>query len=179
MMAHCKCRKRSKNLTSQLISGQITGRGLEVKQVCAWNYSYQKLFFSRIFIVHSYADSFLRNVAHQLPREFVDSVDRRLGFNNIPTLLSHLERHSEIQRFNISKCAVNMKVNALGFKEMIHLCAHFFLHVSQINYLSLPPTKYLICKIYLRFREGISQNNQPQVRKCSLFRYSFLIVINF
>lgn len=41
-------------------------------------------------------------------------MDRRLGFNEIPILLSKLERNSTIQRFNAVKCAKYLKVGSFS-----------------------------------------------------------------
>jgi len=74
-MAKISC-SRTKNLTSRILSCQVTGRGLRTSM---------------------------------LPEEFVQAVDRRMDFKEIPMVLSKLERNSTAQKFHVGKCSRYLK----------------------------------------------------------------------
>ncbi|KAM7425993.1 Short transient receptor putative channel 4-associated protein [Porites harrisoni] len=58
---------------------------------------------------------------NMLPDEFVQSVDRRLDFKEIPSLLAKLERNSSPERFNLAKCSRYLKDLSSLFSNNVHL----------------------------------------------------------
>ncbi|CAH3021733.1 unnamed protein product [Porites evermanni] len=58
---------------------------------------------------------------NMLPDEFVQSVDRRLDFKEIPSLLAKLERNSSPERFNLTKCSRYLKDLSSLFSNNVHL----------------------------------------------------------
>ena len=47
----------------------------------------------------------------KLPEEFVQAVDRRMDFKEVPMVLSKLERNSTAQKFHVGKCTRYLKVS--------------------------------------------------------------------
>lgn len=76
-----------------------------------------------------------------LPQEFVEDVDRRLQFKEIPLLLGKLERNSSAQRFNIVKCSryvkelssfLNSESSVLYYENDLPFFAKERLRIGQI-----------------------------------------------
>lgn len=63
---------------------------------------------------------------NMLPKDFIEDVDRRLNFKEIPVILAKLERHSSLQRFNFSKCMRYIEELSHFFTETMSVSEMFY-----------------------------------------------------
>lgn len=111
----------NRNLAATIMSSQVSGRCLRTNLV--------RLRITNQTVLRCWSNSkcasaltLTRCSCFQLPQEFVEDVDRRLEFKEIPLLLAKLERNSSAQRFNATKCCRYVKVNFIfKFKLYIRL----------------------------------------------------------